>query len=82
MSQNEPNPFSSETVITYRTDTPGDVVLTVCNAEGKTVLQQSASVPTSGSHQIKLNMTGFASGFYFYTLKTEHWTETRKMIVR
>ncbi len=82
MSQNEPNPFSSETVITYRTDTPGDVVLTVCNAEGKTVLQQSASVPTSGSHQIKLNMTGFASGFYFYTMKTEHWTETRKMIVR
>ncbi len=81
VSQNQPNPFRTETTITYRLDTPGDVILEVYDCTGKKVLERSFSNMKTGKHRIELNMDGFTPGLYFYSLSTGHWTESLKMII-
>jgi hypothetical protein len=81
INQNQPNPFRTETVITYRLDAPDDVTLEVYDCTGKEILKRSFLNRKTGEHQIELNMDGFTSGLYFYSLSSGQWTESMKMIV-
>ena len=81
VNQNQPNPFRSETAITYRLDTPDDVTLEVYDCTGKKILERSYANQKTGEHRIELNMDGFTPGLYFYLLSTGHWTESLKMII-
>ncbi|NOX86438.1 MAG: T9SS type A sorting domain-containing protein [Chlorobi bacterium] len=82
LDQNQPNPFSSVTTVTYALDEAGEAVLKVYDCTGKVVLQRTLPAQTTGKHQFELNMSGFPPGLYFYSLKTEEWVETRKMVIR
>lgn len=89
---NYPNPFNPETWIPYQLAKPSDVVILIYAADGKRVRtlklgQQAAGVYASQSRAAYWdgkNEAGeaVASGVYFYTLKADDFTATRKMLIR
>ena len=89
---NYPNPFNPETWIPYQLAAAADVSVLIYSADGKLVRtlklgQQAAGVYESRSRAAYWdgkNGVGeaVASGVYFYTLKTDDFTATRKMLIR
>ncbi len=66
---NYPNPFNPETVIRYNMPVSGTVSLKVYDSRGELITTLSPGITESGTHEIHLNMSGKASGVYFYTLE-------------
>lgn len=82
VSQNYPNPFSNETtVIVYLTETT-EVVLTVSNLLGQTVIQKNLGVFQAGNSEILIDASGLSAGAYTYTLSTGTYSAGNKMIVK
>lgn len=81
LGQNYPNPFNPTTVITYILPKAEFVTLTVYDAAGREVKQLVNSLLQSGMHEAQFNASGYASGVYFYTLKTMEFTDTKKMLL-
>ena len=89
---NYPNPFNPETWIPYQLAQSMDVSVLIYSADGKQVRtlklgQQAAGVYASRSRAAYWdgkNEVGeaVASGVYFYTLKVDDFTATRKMLIR
>ena len=89
---NFPNPFNPETWIPYQLAKPAEVTLTIYNMRGVVVRtialgHKAAGLYTSRSRAIHWdgrNSIGerVATGVYFYTLKTDDFTATRKMLIR
>lgn len=86
LSQNYPNPFNPSTVIRYHIP-DGQytrVSLVVYNLHGKLVNKLVDEVKSPGTHSVSWdgrNEAGIrvASGVYFYRIKTDDFTSTRKM---
>lgn len=88
---NYPNPFNPETWIPYQLAKPSDVSVSIYATNGKRVRtlklgQQVAGVYASRSRAAYWdgkNEVGeaVASGVYFYTLKADDFTATRKMLI-
>jgi photosystem II stability/assembly factor-like uncharacterized protein len=66
--QNFPNPFNSITQIQYYLPEGVQVILSLYNILGEEVLNLVNDFQTEGSYQVDLNMTGFSSGIYYYSL--------------
>ncbi len=83
--QNEPNPFSGETLLRFRMPETGEAILTVQDASGRTLFQQEGKYPEGmnairvSDAQLRKGATGAA--VLYYTLTTGTHTATRKMIV-
>jgi photosystem II stability/assembly factor-like uncharacterized protein len=60
---------------------PAGVVLKIYDVLGKeaAVLVNERLLP--GTYEAEWNATGFPSGIYFYQLKTDYYTETKKMVL-
>lgn len=79
--QNNPNPFNDLTNISFFINETTQAQLSIYDHSGKLVFQQKDRF-MRGSHTIQINRNLFQSaGSYFYTLKTEHATATRQMVV-
>ncbi len=63
LSQNNPNPFSSTTEITFVAPKDGDVILTVTNMMGQTIFSKAHHI-VSGNNKISLDMPNSADGIY------------------
>jgi hypothetical protein len=77
-----PNPFNPSTTIRFDIPEAGNVSLKVYNLTGQeilTVLDNAYRV--QGNHQVKVDMSRFASGVYFYTLKQNGNVQTKKMVL-
>ena len=81
VNQNQPNPFSNNTTITYTLDQRADVNLTVYNVAGAKVLEMNEGSKNAGSHQILLSADNLNSGVYYYTVSAGANQITKKMIV-
>jgi hypothetical protein len=83
--QNEPNPFSGETLLRFRMPEAGEATLTVQDVSGRILFQQEAKYPEGmnairvADVQLRKGATGAA--VLYYTLTTGRHTATRKMIV-
>jgi FG-GAP-like repeat/ASPIC and UnbV len=71
---NYPNPFNGSTQIRFELGVPGEVELSIVNAQGQTVQLVKELFSTSGEKMIRWNGTGsnanpVSSGLYFYCLK-------------
>lgn len=71
LSQNYPNPFNPVTVIKYQIAAKSDVKLDVFNILGQRVKMLVNENQNSGKYKAQFNGEGFASGIYFYRLKTK-----------
>lgn len=81
LSQNMPNPFSSNTTINYSLAGSVPVTFTVTDLSGKVIMSENYGKQATGGHSIDLNSNQFASGVYYYTLTAGASTSTRKMVV-
>lgn len=90
--QNYPNPFNPETWIPYQLAAPADVTLTIYASDGPVVRTLTLGQKPVGIYRSKSraahwdgkNQRGepVASGVYFYTLTTDDFSATRKMLIR
>lgn len=82
LSNNYPNPFNPSTNINFTIPSAGEVSLKVYDVmgrEAKTVLE--ASQQAAGAYSYSVDMNGFASGIYFYTLSHNGSIQTKKMLL-
>jgi hypothetical protein len=80
--QNYPNPFNPETKIRFNIPSHSGIVkLTVYDVLGKKVMELVNGELSPGIHEVTWYASGFSSGVYFYTLKTDSFSQTRKMVL-
>ncbi len=84
LEQNSPNPFSSNTTITYLLPVSGTVNLVVYDIQGDLVQTLQSGPMPAGQHTVTwngLNNQGNAasSGIYFYRIRTDGFVKTMKM---
>ncbi len=78
--QNEPNPFENNTVIRFFVPENQEATLSIFTLDGKLVKEMN-EVYTKGEHQVNVAKEEFpSSGIYYYQLKTNNFTDTKKMM--
>jgi hypothetical protein len=85
LSNNFPNPFNPSTIIRYSIPQRSFVTLRIYNILGKEIITLVNEEKAIGNYEIKFNSGNsdfnLTSGIYFYNLKTENFTDTKKMIL-
>ena len=86
LAQNAPNPFNSQTVISYFLDTPGPARLEVFALSGQRVAVLDQGPQKVGYHRLRWDGRDdsgrpVASGVYLYRLVTAETVLTRKLIL-
>jgi len=81
LSQNYPNPFNPSTTINYTLPEKANIVLSIFNQLGEKVAVLANDEKAAGTHSVKWNAGNFASGVYFYELKTGKYSVTKKLIL-
>jgi hypothetical protein len=78
--QNVPNPFSSTTDIKFYVEDEEDATVTIYNALGAVVSQQTVKT-VLGENKVTINASDFANGTYIYSLKYKNAITTKRMMV-
>lgn len=83
LEQNYPNPFNPNTKINFSLPSNSNVKLDIYNIEGKEVAELINDRRDAGNYEINFDAAkyGLSSGMYFYTLTSDKFSETRKMIL-
>jgi hypothetical protein len=86
LDQNYPNPFNPSTTIKYSIPSISPVKLTIYNSIGKEIKSLVNTTQAAGNYERQWNGNDnfgnvAASGIYFYTLQTDKFTETKKMLL-
>ena len=81
LSQNYPNPFNPSTMISFNLPQKAFVTIKVYDVLGNEVATLVNEEKSAGSYEVEFNANGLASGMYLYTLQTESYIETKKMIL-
>lgn len=81
LKQNYPNPFNPSTKIDFSLPVDGKVSIKVFDISGREVSVLFNGFKTKGSHSIEFNASDFSSGVYFYELKADGFTDTKKMLM-
>lgn len=81
LGQNYPNPFNPITDINFSLAKSGIVTLKVFNVLGSEVATLVDDFMEAGKHTIQFSAKSLTSGVYFYTIKSNTFTSTRKMIL-
>ncbi|MBD3410930.1 MAG: T9SS type A sorting domain-containing protein [Ignavibacteriales bacterium] len=80
LRQNYPNPFNPTTTISFDAPRETTATLDVWNATGERVAVLIDGKTTSaGTHRVRFDASGLASGVYYYRLTADGASETRKM---
>jgi hypothetical protein len=77
--QNYPNPFNSYTVIRYYLPESGHVTINIYDLLGRRIETLVDEERSSGTHGLRFIATGLSSGIYFYSLRINGKTETKRM---
>ena len=81
LMQNYPNPFNPSTVITFQLNKSSNISLSIYNMLGQKIANLAKGYFTSGSHSLNWNAINFASGIYYYELRTDSQRFIKKMIL-
>ena len=81
MSQNFPNPFNPNTVISYSLPLASNVKLIVYNSLGQTVKVLENGFKNAGTYSVNFNSTDLPSGTYFYKIEAGQFSQIKKMIL-
>lgn len=81
LSQNYPNPFNPATEISYELPAVNNVRLTIYNILGKEMSELVNERQNPGKYRVSFNASNLSSGVYFYTLTTDNFTETKRMLL-
>lgn len=80
--QNVPNPFENNTTIKFEMENSGRASLKIYDITGKMIVTQTGMFK-SGQNQFDISFEGAHSinGVLYYTLETENFQATRKMVI-
>jgi photosystem II stability/assembly factor-like uncharacterized protein len=81
LQQNYPNPFNPTTVIEYQLPKSSFVSLKVYDILGREVKTLVNGYKTLGKYSVSFDASNFASGVYFYRLKSDVYSSIKKMIL-
>ncbi|MCK4578912.1 MAG: T9SS type A sorting domain-containing protein, partial [Candidatus Marinimicrobia bacterium] len=80
LGQNYPNPFNLSTIIPYKTEEPGPARMQIHDMLGRQIYDDQA-LALPGINRFEFNGSHLSSGTYFYSLKIQYATATRKMML-
>jgi hypothetical protein len=81
LGQNYPNPFNPVTNIKFSVPKDGYTSLKIYDISGKLVATYLDGYVKAGKYNAEVNGNELSSGTYFYTLKAENFSETKKMVL-
>ncbi len=79
--RNYPNPFNGMTNVLYSLASPGFITLELYDLLGRKVETLARGFQATGSHEIKVNAAGLASGVYLCRLTTPDRAMTIKLVL-
>lgn len=77
---NQPNPFNDRTHIRFSTGLQMPVTLKIYSIRGKLLSERVINTPQLGDNSLAINMGGFSSGVYIYSLEQMDQHQRSKMI--
>ena len=80
LRQNFPNPYNSQTTISYSIPNSSFVQIQIFDVLGREVLTLLNEEKTAGNYKINFNASELTSGVYFYRIQAGNFIETKKMI--
>jgi uncharacterized protein (DUF1501 family) len=84
LAQNFPNPFNPSTNISYTLKKESFISLKVYDTSGRVIQTLVEGYKPAGQYTVSFDVTGktnLSSGTYFYRLKADKYTDTKKMIL-
>jgi hypothetical protein len=81
LEQNYPNPFNPSTKIRYSIPEYSSVSLKVFNLLGKEIVTLFYGEQSAGVYEAAFDASNLSSGIYFYTLQTDNFSSSKKMIL-
>lgn len=81
VKQNYPNPFNPATVISYSVAENSFITLKVYDVLGNEVSDLVNEIKEPGNYSISFDASKLSSGIYFYTLKANGYSLTKKMLL-
>ncbi len=81
LNQNYPNPFNPTTMISFKLAKDSYTTLKVYDFLGREVSTLLNEFKSAGSYNISFDASSLPSGTYYYTLSSEGFTKTNKMIL-
>jgi hypothetical protein len=80
--QNFPNPFNGETIISYYLHVSGYVTLKIYDVLGREITTLVNEIQSSGYYHSRLSVDGYQlpTGIYFYRIKVNGLSQTKKMV--
>jgi hypothetical protein len=76
-----PNPFNSATILSFILPVTTSAGLRLYDVTGRMVLDESLGTLPAGAHQVRLDMSQFASGSYLARLETGQHSAVTKMVM-
>jgi hypothetical protein len=81
LEQNYPNPFNPTSTIRYDVPSATFVKISVYDILGREIRVLVNEQKNPGRYEIVFDAKDLASGLYFYTIRTEGFTQIKKMIL-
>ena len=81
LEQNYPNPFNPLTEINFSLPQTTNVTLKVYDVMGSEVATLLEDQMEAGKHSVIFNAANISSGVYYYTIVTEKFIQTKKMLL-
>ena len=76
-----PNPFNPTTEISYALPEYSRITMEVYNTLGRKVATLIYGYQSAGYHTVVFDAKNLSSGIYFYTMKTDNYIKTNKMLL-
>lgn len=81
LQQNFPNPFNPVTQIKFSVPAASNVKLIVTDILGREVATLVNDELAAGNYNVNFDASSFSSGVYFYTIITDNFKQSKKMIL-
>lgn len=76
-----PNPFNPETNIRFDIPESGNVKITVYDLTGREIDVLFDQFVNAGNYELKFNGESYSSGVYFYSIRTDKFANTKKLVL-
>jgi hypothetical protein len=81
LDQNYPNPFNPSTIISFSVPQSSFVTLKVYDVLGNEVSTLVNETKEAGKYSVSFDAAGLSNGVYFYSINSDNFTSTKKMIL-